>query len=101
MKNFISYLLSIKKTFFGIIILLFALLCPIMIFANAASIRVMILERENCNSCGLCIAHAPNIFRFAKDGKAEVYNPLPGDTFYDAVDLAREECPLQLIYMNR
>lgn len=60
----------------------------------------MMQNREDCNCCGLCIQIAPCCFGWGEDGKAEVHESHPADCFYDNVTLAKESCPMQLIYVN-
>lgn len=55
------------------------------------------VDQEVCISCGLCIANVPDVFRFADDGKAEVYDPAGAseDTIQqEAIDI----CPVSCIH---
>jgi ferredoxin len=55
------------------------------------------VDQDVCISCGLCIANVPDVFRFADDGKAEVYDPegASEDTIQqEAIDI----CPVSCIH---
>ena len=55
------------------------------------------VDQDACVSCGLCIENVPNVFRFAENGKAEVYDPAgspEGEIESNAVDV----CPVSCIH---
>lgn len=55
------------------------------------------VDQDACISCGLCINGVPDVFRFADNDKAEVYDPAgaPEDTIQqEAVDA----CPVSCIH---
>lgn len=57
------------------------------------------LEREGCIACGLCVETCPKVFRFAKDGLAEVYgSPSPEEE--DSVVQAGQNCPVNVIHVR-
>jgi len=37
--------------------------------------RKVVVNEDECISCGLCVANLPDVFRFDDDGKAECYDP--------------------------
>lgn len=53
------------------------------------------IDQEACISCGLCSSVCPEVFRFAENGKSEVYNPTgaPEEKIQEAID----GCPVQCI----
>jgi ferredoxin len=55
------------------------------------------VDQDECISCGLCIDNLPDVFRFADNGKAEVYAPAaaPEETIQqEAIDI----CPVSCIH---
>ena len=57
------------------------------------------IERQDCISCGLCVATCPEVFHFADDGLAEVIQqPTSGQE--DAAKAAAEGCPVSIIYVE-
>jgi len=55
------------------------------------------LDRSGCISCGLCTETCPEVFRFADDGVAEVYQEdVPKEAEEKAVE-AQEGCPVSVI----
>lgn len=55
------------------------------------------IDREGCISCGLCVETCPQVFRFADDGRAEVYtDPVPEEA-EDTAKEAAEGCPTEVI----
>lgn len=57
------------------------------------------IERQDCISCGLCIATCPEVFHFGADGLAEV-SQQPSIAQEDAVKAAAEGCPVSIIYVE-
>ncbi len=53
------------------------------------------VDQESCISCGLCSSVCPEVFRFAENGKSEVYDPTgaPEKKIQEAID----GCPVQCI----
>lgn len=37
--------------------------------------KTAFVDQDECISCGLCVGNLPEVFRFADNGKAEVYDP--------------------------
>lgn len=55
------------------------------------------IDREGCISCGLCTETCPSVFRFAEDGRAEVYtDPVP-EADEALAEEARDNCPVSII----
>lgn len=55
------------------------------------------VDQDACISCGLCISNVPDVFRFADNGKAEVYDPggaSEEEIQNDAIDI----CPVLCIH---
>lgn len=53
------------------------------------------VNEDECISCGLCVDNVPDVFRFAGNGKAEVYDPqgAPEDTIQkEAIDICPVSC---------
>lgn len=57
------------------------------------------IEREDCISCGLCVATCPEVFRFGSDGRAQVSQP-PHPDQEDVVRTCAENCPVSVIYIS-
>ncbi|MBC8536848.1 ferredoxin [Feifania hominis] len=58
------------------------------------------IDRSGCIGCGLCVNICPAVFRFADDGKAEVYaDPVPAGQQANAVS-AQEGCPVSVIEVS-
>ncbi len=55
------------------------------------------IDRSGCIGCTLCTNIAPDVFRMADDGLAEVYQtPIPEGSLDDAIQ-AKESCPVSVI----
>ena len=54
------------------------------------------VDQDMCISCGICISNVPEVFRFADNGKAEVYEPT-GATEETIQQEAIDVCPVSCI----
>lgn len=55
------------------------------------------IDRSGCIGCTLCTNIAPDVFRMADDGLAEVYQtPIPEASLPEAIQ-ARDNCPVSVI----
>lgn len=56
--------------------------------------KLVVVDREACIGCGLCISLAPEVFRY-EDGKSSVYGPngAPEQKIQECVD----GCPVSAI----
>ncbi|HHT17395.1 MAG TPA: ferredoxin [Papillibacter sp.] len=54
------------------------------------------VRKEDCISCGVCVATCPEVFRFDDDGLAEAYQDPTAETI-DAAKDARDSCPVSII----
>lgn len=55
------------------------------------------IDRSGCIGCTLCTNIAPDIFRMADDGLAEVFQtPIP-ECFLENAIQAKESCPVSVI----
>lgn len=57
------------------------------------------IERNDCISCGLCVATCPQVFRMADDGLAEVHQQPTAETA-DEARSAADGCPVSIIYVE-
>lgn len=57
--------------------------------------KTVIVEKENCISCGLCISACPTVFRFDSAGKSECFNPAGASEA--EIQGAIDGCPVQCI----
>ena len=55
------------------------------------------VDQEGCISCGLCMSLCPKVFRFAADGRSEVYRQ-PGEDERETVREAEDGCPVNVIH---
>ena len=57
--------------------------------------KTVVVETENCISCGLCISTCPTVFRFDSSGKSECFDSsgAPEAEIQSAID----GCPVQCI----
>ena len=54
------------------------------------------VDQDMCISCGICISNVPEVFRFADNGKAEVYEPT-GASEETIQQEAIDVCPVSCI----
>lgn len=54
------------------------------------------IDQDLCISCGICISNVSAVFRFADNGKAEVYDPL-GASEETIQQQAIDLCPVSCI----
>jgi len=54
------------------------------------------VDQDMCISCGICTGNLPEVFRFADNGKAEVYDPL-GASEEAIQEQAIDLCPVSCI----
>jgi len=57
--------------------------------------KKLVVAKETCIGCGLCVTVAPNTFKLGDDGKAEVVNPT-GDP-QEKIQEAVSSCPVNAI----
>lgn len=57
------------------------------------------VDKEECISCGLCVANVPDVFRFDDDNKAECYDPA-GAPEEEIQSGAIDACPVSCISWN-
>jgi ferredoxin len=56
--------------------------------------QTVMVDREECISCGLCVSLAPEVFRF-EDGKSIAYNPFGATE--DIIKQCIDNCPVSAI----
>ena len=54
------------------------------------------VDQDECISCGLCIENAPEVFRFADNGKAEAYDQAGATA--EKIQTAIDVCPVACIH---
>jgi ferredoxin len=57
--------------------------------------RRIYVDQDECISCGLCVENVPEVFRFAKNGKAEAFETtgVPEETIQQsAIDICPVSC---------
>lgn len=57
--------------------------------------KTVVVETEDCISCGLCISICPAVFRFDSTGRSECFDPA-GATEAE-IQNAIDGCPVQCI----
>jgi ferredoxin len=53
----------------------------------------VVVDFGQCDSHGLCIEAAPEVFKFADDGALVIINDTPDESLRAKVDKAVRECP--------
>lgn len=58
------------------------------------------IDRSGCIACGMCVNIAPDTFRMADDGIAEVFvDEVPAHEEHLAIE-AKESCPVSVIHVE-
>ena len=57
----------------------------------------VVIDREGCISCGLCVSTCEDVFQFGDDGKAEVIKQPEGESEETLAREAAEGCPVAVI----
>lgn len=57
------------------------------------------VDTNHCQGCGLCEAHAPEVFRVSDDGVAEVTVDVVPPELEDAVRAAVSDCPTEAVHI--
>ena len=55
------------------------------------------VDKDECTSCGLCVANLPDVFRMDDDGLAECYNA-GGASEEEIQEEAIDVCPAECIH---
>jgi ferredoxin len=55
------------------------------------------VDKDECISCGACMANCPGVFRMGADGKSECYDAT-GATEEDIQNNAIDTCPVSCIH---
>jgi ferredoxin len=58
--------------------------------------RIVVVDSEDCISCGLCISICPTVFRFGGNGKSECVDPAGASEA--EIQGAIDGCPVQCIH---
>jgi len=58
--------------------------------------KTVLVDQNECISCGLCIENAPEIFHFDKSGKSEVYAQTGASE--EKIQTAIDACPVACIH---
>jgi len=59
----------------------------------------VIIDRDECISCGVCESMCPEVFRMADDGLSEVHQQ-PTPDLEAATREAAESCPVSIIHVE-
>lgn len=59
--------------------------------------RNVVVDKESCISCGVCVNTLPTVFRFDGDGKAECFDPAGASEDLIQSD-AIDACPVACIF---
>ena len=58
------------------------------------------IDYELCTGVGACEQVCPEVFQMRDDGLAEVVDPRPHETLWEAVERAQEACPEEAIVIE-
>jgi ferredoxin len=58
------------------------------------------IDYELCTGVGACEQVCPEVFQMRDDGLAEVVDPHPHETLWEAVNRAQEACPEEAIVIE-
>lgn len=90
----------LKRSVFALLISFSMLLCAINLFATMPN-TIILLDRDNCTGCGLCVAEAPSNFELDEDdGKVNIIKEHPENYEVFEVREAKLGCPCQIISTN-
>ncbi len=59
--------------------------------------KTVVVDQDECISCGVCVDSIPEVFRFADSGKAETYDPA-GASEDKIQQEAIDACPVSCIH---
>lgn len=99
MKKAIHSLL-LKRNVITLLISFSMLLCAINLFA-AMKDTIILVNRDDCTGCGVCVAEAPSNFQLDdNDGKVNIIKEHPENYEVFEVREAKLACPCQVISTN-
>jgi ferredoxin len=58
--------------------------------------KTVVVDQDECISCGLCIESVPEVFRFADNGKSEAY--AQDGAAEEKIQAAIDGCPVSCIH---
>ncbi len=59
----------------------------------------VVVDQDQCISCGMCVGNLPDVFRMNDDGKAECYDP-EGASEEEIQSEAIDVCPVSCIHWS-
>lgn len=59
--------------------------------------KAVVIDQDECISCGVCVDNVPEVFRFADCGKAEAFDPA-GASEEKIQQEAIDVCPVSCIH---
>lgn len=59
--------------------------------------KAVVVDQDECISCGACVDNVPEVFRFADSGKAEAFDPA-GASEEKIQQEAIDVCPVSCIH---